>query len=166
MTLEFSDTHRKSSPGGVAQLVEALSCTPEGCRFNFWSGHTPWMQDQSLVMVLMGGGQLMLLLHTDFSLSLFQINTHILRSRLKKKVLKHHVALEPWSREGTMFVPRPASSPNWEPLLWGVFWPVMEPLVWLILYVGVSNLRPRGRTHPRMAMNAAQHKIINLLKTL
>ena len=31
---------------------------------------------------------------------------------------------------------------------------------------GVSNLLPVGRTPPRMAMNAAQHKIVNLLKTL
>ena len=30
---------------------------------------------------------------------------------------------------------------------------------------GVSNLRPAGHIWPRMAMNVAQHKIINLLKT-
>ena len=29
---------------------------------------------------------------------------------------------------------------------------------------GVSNLPPVGRMPPRMAMNVAQHKIINLLK--
>ena len=31
---------------------------------------------------------------------------------------------------------------------------------------GVSNLRPMGCTQPRMAVNAAQHKTLNLLKTL
>ena len=31
---------------------------------------------------------------------------------------------------------------------------------------GVSNLQPAGRLHPWMAMNAARHKIIHLLKTL
>ena len=31
---------------------------------------------------------------------------------------------------------------------------------------GVSNLPPAGRTQPRMAVNAAQHKTVNLLKTL
>ena len=31
---------------------------------------------------------------------------------------------------------------------------------------GVSNLRPAGQVQPRMAVNAAQHKIVNLLKTL
>ena len=31
---------------------------------------------------------------------------------------------------------------------------------------GVSNLRPTGCMQPRMAMSAAQHKIVNLLKTL
>ena len=30
----------------------------------------------------------------------------------------------------------------------------------------VSNLRPMGCMHPRMAMNVAPHKIINFLKTL
>ena len=30
---------------------------------------------------------------------------------------------------------------------------------------GVSNLRPMGRMQPRMAVNVAQHKIVNLLKT-
>ena len=30
---------------------------------------------------------------------------------------------------------------------------------------GVSNLWPMGHMQPRMAVNAAQHKIINLLKT-
>ena len=29
---------------------------------------------------------------------------------------------------------------------------------------GVSNLRPVGHMQPRMAVNAAQHKIINYLK--
>ena len=33
-------------------------------------------------------------------------------------------------------------------------------------HAGVSNQRPAGRTQPRMAVNAAQHKIINLLETL
>ena len=32
-------------------------------------------------------------------------------------------------------------------------------------FPGVSNPWPVGRMRPRMAMNAAQHKIINLLKT-
>ena len=40
---------------------------------------------------------------------------------------------------------------DWLQLLW------LEP--------GVSNPQPMGRTRPRMAMNAAQHKIVNLLKT-
>ena len=31
---------------------------------------------------------------------------------------------------------------------------------------GVSNLRPAGCMQPRVAMNAGQHKIVNLLKTL
>ena len=31
---------------------------------------------------------------------------------------------------------------------------------------GVSNLRPTSCMQPRMAVNAAQHKIVNLLKTL
>ena len=31
---------------------------------------------------------------------------------------------------------------------------------------GVSNLQPMGHMPPRMAMNAAQHKIVNLLKTV
>ena len=31
---------------------------------------------------------------------------------------------------------------------------------------GVSNPRPTGHMQPRIAMNAAQHKIVNLLKTL
>ena len=30
-----------SALDGVAQLVEALSCTPKGCGFNSWSEHTP-----------------------------------------------------------------------------------------------------------------------------
>ena len=30
---------------------------------------------------------------------------------------------------------------------------------------GVSNLRPTGRMWPWMAVNVAQHKIVNLLKT-
>ena len=30
---------------------------------------------------------------------------------------------------------------------------------------GVSNPRPTGHMQPRMAMNAAQYKIVNLLKT-
>ena len=30
----------------------------------------------------------------------------------------------------------------------------------------VSNLKPAGCMQPRVAVNAAQHKIINLLKTL
>ena len=30
----------------------------------------------------------------------------------------------------------------------------------------VSSLQPVGRTQPRMAVNVAQHKIINVLKTL
>ena len=34
-----------------------------------------------------------------------------------------------------------------------------------LLLSGVSHPWPAGRMHPRMAMNAAQHKIINLLKT-
>ena len=29
---------------------------------------------------------------------------------------------------------------------------------------GVSNMRPTGFMQPRMAVNAAQHKIVNLLK--
>ena len=33
-----------------------------------------------------------------------------------------------------------------------------------IIVTGVSNLWPVGRIWPRMAMNTAQHKIINLLK--
>ena len=33
------------------------------------------------------------------------------------------------------------------------------------ILAGVSNLRPVGRMQPRMARNAAQHKIVNLLKT-
>ena len=31
---------------------------------------------------------------------------------------------------------------------------------------GLSILQPTGRMQPRMAVNAAQHKIVNLLKTL
>ena len=31
---------------------------------------------------------------------------------------------------------------------------------------GLSNLWPMGRMWPRVAMNAAQHNIVNLLKTL
>ena len=31
---------------------------------------------------------------------------------------------------------------------------------------GVSNLWPAGRMQSRMAVNVAQHKIVNLLKTL
>ena len=31
---------------------------------------------------------------------------------------------------------------------------------------GVSNPQPTGHTWPRMAMNVAQHKLVNLLKTL
>ena len=31
---------------------------------------------------------------------------------------------------------------------------------------GVSNLQPVGWMWPRMAMNVAQHKMVNLLKTL
>ena len=34
-----------------------------------------------------------------------------------------------------------------------------------LLLSGVSHPWPAGRMHPRMAMNAAPHKIINLLKT-
>ena len=33
-------------------------------------------------------------------------------------------------------------------------------------YERVSNLQPTGCTRPRVALNAAQHKIINLIKTL
>ena len=44
-------------------------------------------------------------------------------------------------------------------------------LAWLsrlsvILSAGVSNPWPMGCMEPRMAMNVAQHKIVNLLKTL
>ena len=31
---------------------------------------------------------------------------------------------------------------------------------------GVSNLQPMGHMHPRMAVNVAQHKVVNLLKGL
>ena len=37
---------------------------------------------------------------------------------------------------------------------------------WHFRTSGVSNLWPVGHMQPRMAVNAAQHKIINLLKTL
>ena len=36
---------------------------------------------------------------------------------------------------------------------------------WLLPLAGVSNLLPTGHTQPRMATNATQRKIINLLKT-
>ena len=36
----------------------------------------------------------------------------------------------------------------------------------LLSHPGVSNLRPLGHMQARVAVNAAQHKIINLLKTL
>ena len=32
--------------------------------------------------------------------------------------------------------------------------------------MGVPSLQPTGSTQPRMAVNVAQHKIVNLLKTL
>ena len=38
--------------------------------------------------------------------------------------------------------------------------------LWYSLPIGVSNLWPMGGMWLGMAMNAAQHKIVNLLKTL
>ena len=35
-----------------------------------------------------------------------------------------------------------------------------------ISFSRVSNLQPMGHMRPKMAMNVAQHKIVNLLKTL
>ena len=37
--------------------------------------------------------------------------------------------------------------------------------VWKNPQAGMSNLQPAGHRRPRMAMNVAQHEIINLLKT-
>ena len=34
------------------------------------------------------------------------------------------------------------------------------------MYPGVSNLQPTGHVQPRMAVNAAKHKVLNSLKTL
>ena len=57
---------------------------------------------------------------------------------------------------------------------WCVNYIVMVPLVShrflsslvLIIYLAeVSNPQPTGHMQPRRAMNAAQHKIVNLLKT-
>ena len=43
------------SPGHVAQLVGALSHTPEGCRFNPWSGHVSRFHVQPLIGMCGGG---------------------------------------------------------------------------------------------------------------
>ena len=40
------------------------------------------------------------------------------------------------------------------------------PALYFLSFAGMSNLRPTGHMWPRMAMNAAQHKITNLLKIL
>ena len=37
--------------------------------------------------------------------------------------------------------------------------------LWLYDLAGVSSPWPMGHMRPRMAMNVAQHKIVNLLKT-
>ena len=42
----------------------------------------------------------------------------------------------------------------------------MDNPIFSILFSGVSNLWPMGYMDPRTAVNAAQHKILNLLKTL
>ena len=47
--------------------------------------------------------------------------------------------------------------------------PLISALIFIISFLplsGVSNLQPTGHMCPRMAMKAAWHKIVNLLKTL
>ena len=65
---------------GVAQLVGTLSRTPKGWGFDSWSGHIPKLWVQYLVMVRMGGNQLMFLslsLCLSLPSSLSKINKHI-----------------------------------------------------------------------------------------
>ena len=50
LEITFSYTIKiQSSPGQVAQLVEASSHTPKGCRFGPQSGHIPKLGVQYLV---------------------------------------------------------------------------------------------------------------------
>ena len=62
----------KICPGWVAQLVGESSYTPEGWRFDSWSGHIPGLWIQSPTGACMGGNWLMFL-------SLSKIDEHILR---------------------------------------------------------------------------------------
>ena len=44
---EVAHLNKNSSPSQVAQLVGALSHTPEGCGFDFRSGHMPGLPARS-----------------------------------------------------------------------------------------------------------------------
>ena len=77
--------NHSSSPGQVAQLVGASSCTPKGCGFKSWSGHIARLRVQSPVGACTRGNQLTFLSHIYVSLSLSlpstvsRISEHTLR---------------------------------------------------------------------------------------
>ena len=48
-------------------------------------------------------------------------------------------------------------SPSWGEVSWST---------WLQVLAGVSKPQPVGYMQPRMAVNVAQHNIVNLLKTI
>ena len=52
------------------------------------------------------------------------------------------------------------------PTLWSFSPPLLLCQICISFHPGMSNLQPVGCMQPRMAVNMAQHKIINLLKTL
>ena len=73
------------SPGWVAWLVGASSCTPKVCGIDSWSGHIPRVQVWSPVGACTRGNKFMFLSHIDVPLSLSLINKHNLKWRLKKR---------------------------------------------------------------------------------
>lgn len=50
-------------PGWAAQFVGVLLPTPKCCGLDFWLGHLPGLQVQSLIGARMGGNQLIFLSH-------------------------------------------------------------------------------------------------------